>query len=53
MWPWKVMEKIKIVSKITNKFLEPMGENNIMRRKFNWIGHILGRNFILHDVIEI
>ena len=25
---------------------------NILRRKANWIGHILRRNFLLHDAIE-
>ena len=26
--------------------------NNILRRKANWIGHILRRNFLFHDVID-
>ena len=26
--------------------------NNILRRKVNWIGHILRRNCLLHDLIE-
>ena len=26
--------------------------NNILRRKANWIGHILRRNCLLHDAIE-
>ena len=26
--------------------------NNILRRKVNWIGHILKRNCLLHDAIE-
>ena len=26
--------------------------NNILRRKANWIGHILRRNCVLHDAIE-
>ena len=26
--------------------------NNILRGKANWIGHILRRNFLLHDAIE-
>ena len=26
--------------------------NNILRRKANWIGHILRRNCLFHDVIE-
>ena len=26
--------------------------NNILRRKTNWVGHILRGNSLLHDVIE-
>ena len=26
--------------------------NNILRRKANWIGHILMRNSLFHDAIE-
>ena len=26
--------------------------NNILHRKANWIGHILRRNCLLHDVLE-
>ena len=29
-----------------------MLSNNILRRKINWDGHILGTNCLLHDVIE-
>ena len=37
--------------------IKRMGEkinllNNILRRKVNWIGHILRRNCFLHDAIE-
>ena len=52
------MEKIKWPGKITNeKVLERTGEkrkllNNILRRKDNWIGHILRGNCLLHDAIE-
>ena len=52
------MEKIKWSEKVTNEqVLDCIGEkrtliNNILRRKVNWIGHILGRNCLLHDVIE-
>ena len=52
------MEKIKRSEKVTNEeVIEHTGEmrtllNNILRRKANWIGHILRRNFLLHDVIE-
>ena len=47
-----------ITSKITNgQVLDLIGEkrtllNNILRRKPNWIGHILRRNCLLHDAIE-
>ena len=51
------MEKIKLSEKVTNEqVLDPTGEkrtllNNILRRKANWIGHILRSN-CLHDAIE-
>ena len=32
--------------------LEENGEENILCRKANWIGHILRRNCLLHDAIE-
>jgi hypothetical protein len=52
------MENIKWSEKVTNEqVLESTGEkriliNNILRRKANWIGHILRRNCLLHDVTE-
>ena len=52
------MEKIKWSEKVTKEqVLEHIGEkrtllNNILRRKANWIGHILRRNCVLHDAIE-
>ena len=52
------MEKIKWSEKVTNEqILERIGENrtllnNILRRKANWIGHILRWNCYLHDVIK-
>ena len=52
------MEKIKWSEKVTNEqVLNRIGEkrtliNNILRRKANWIGHILRRNCLLHDAIE-
>ena len=55
MWYWRRMEKIKWSEKVTNEqVLEHIGEkraliNNILRRKANWIGHILRRNCLLHD----
>jgi len=50
------MEKTKWPEKVTNEVLENIEEksmllNNILRRKANWIGHILRRNF-LHDATE-
>jgi hypothetical protein len=50
MWFWSRMENIKWSEKVTSeKGLERIGEkrtllNNILRRKANWIGHILRRN---------
>jgi hypothetical protein len=52
------MEKIKWSEKVTNEqVLEHIGEkrtleNNILRRKTNWIGHNLTRNCLLHGAIE-
>ena len=52
------MEKIKLSENVTNEhFFECIGENrtllnNILRRKANWISHILRRNCPLHDAIE-
>jgi hypothetical protein len=52
------MEKIKWPEDVTNEHvLKRIGEkrtlsNNILRRKKNWIDHILRRNCLLHDVIE-
>ena len=52
------MEKIKWSEKVTNEqVLKRIGEkrtllNIILRRKVNWIGHILRRNCLLHDAIE-
>ena len=52
------MEKIKWSEKVTNgQVLDHIGEkrtfiNNFLHRKANWIGHILGLNCLLHDVIE-
>jgi hypothetical protein len=53
MWCWRRMEKIKWSEKVTNEqVLGHIGEtrtllNNILRRKANWIDHILRRNFLL------
>ena len=52
------MEKIKWSERLTNEqVLDRIGEkrtllNNILRRKPNWIGHILRINYLLHDAIE-
>ena len=52
------MENIKWSEKVTNQqVLEHIREkrtllNNILRRKANWIGYIMRRNFLLHGVIE-
>ena len=55
---YRRMEKIKWSEKVTNEqVLDRIGEkrtllNNILRRKANWIGHILRRNCFLDDAIE-
>ena len=52
------MEKIKLSEKIANEqVFERIGEkrtliNNNLRRKSNWIDHVLRRNCLLHDAIE-
>ena len=52
------MKKIKWSEKVTiEQVLDRIGEqrtllNNILRRKANWIGHILRRICPLHDAIE-
>ena len=49
MWCWRRMEKIKLSEKVTNEqVLDRTGEkrtllNNILRRKVNWIDHMLRR----------
>ena len=58
MWCRRRMEKIKWSEKVTNEqVLNRIGEkrtllNNILRRKANWICHILRINCLLHDAIE-
>ena len=44
------MEKIKWSE--NEEVLERIGEKRTLRRKGNWIGHILRRNCLLRDVIE-
>ena len=56
------MEKIKWSDKVTNervlgRRVQVQGKkrtltNNILRRQINCIGHILRRNYLLHDAIE-
>ena len=52
------MERIKWSEKVTNEeVLKHTGEkrtllNNIIRKKANWIGHILRIKCLLHDAIE-
>jgi hypothetical protein len=54
IWYWRRMEKITWSEKVTNEqVLELIGEkrtilNYILRRKANWIGHILRRNWLLY-----
>ena len=49
---------VTMVKKVTKKqILERIGENrtllnNILRRKANWIDHIVRRNCVLHDPTE-
>ena len=48
------VEKIKWLEEVTNEVLELVGKsrtfiNNVLRRKVNWVGHILRRNFLLHE----
>ena len=51
---WR-MEIIKWSEKVSNEdVLKPIGEkrtllNNKLRRKTNWIGHILTRNYLIYD----
>ena len=58
MWCWRRMEKIKWSERVTNEqAIERIAEkrahkNNFLRRRVNWIGHILRRNCLLHDTIE-
>ena len=50
------MEKIKWTEKVTNEVFERTEDNALLhtaiRRKTNWIGLILRRNCLLHDLIE-
>ena len=44
--------KTSIAIFCTNIGEKRMFVNNILRRKANWVGHILRRNFLLHYAIE-
>jgi len=58
MWCWRRIEKIKWTDRVTNKeVLRRVGEERtiiktIRQRQENWLGHVLRRNCLLHDVIE-
>ena len=58
MWIWRRMERVRWIDKIKNAVvLEIVGEGRIMlelinKRKRNWLGHCLRRNFLLNDVLQ-
>ena len=58
MWCWRRMEKISWTDQVRNKevLLRVNEQRNILheiiKRKANWIGHILHRNWLLKQVIE-
>ena len=58
MWCWRRMEKISWTDHVRNEevLLRVNVQRNILheirKRKANWIGHILGRNCFLQQVIE-
>jgi hypothetical protein len=58
MWLWRRMEKISWTAKKTNQeVLQIVGEketlvNTIVKRKKNWIGHILRHDGLMKEVIE-
>jgi hypothetical protein len=58
MWRWRRMEKITWTDRVRNEEVlhRVKEERNILhttqRRKANWIGHILRRNYLLKNVIE-
>ena len=55
MWVWRRMERVKWTDKIKNAVvLERVGEERLMvelirKRKRNWLGYWLRRNFLLKD----
>jgi hypothetical protein len=58
LWCRRRMEKIIWTDHVRNKevLLRVKEQRNILyeisKRKYNWIGHILGRNSLLQQVIE-
>jgi hypothetical protein len=56
MWCWKRMEKISRTDHVKNEEIRVKEQRNILheisKRKANWIGHIVRRNFLLRQVIE-
>ena len=58
MWCWRRMKKISWTDHVRNEevLLRVNEQRNILheirKRKANWIGHILHRNCLLHEVIE-
>ena len=58
MWCWKRIEKISLTDHVRNeKVLFRVNEqrnilHEIRKRKANWIGHILPRNYLIQQVIE-
>ena len=57
-WCWRRMEKISWIDRVRNEgvLLRVNAQRNILheirKRKANWIGHILRRNYLLKQVIE-
>jgi hypothetical protein len=57
MWCWRRMEKISWTDRVRNEevLLRAKEQRNILleisKRKSNWIGHILRRNYLLQQVI--
>ena len=58
MWVWRRVEPVKWTDKIKNAVvLQRVGEGRIMlelirKRKVNWLGHWLRRNYLLKDALE-
>jgi hypothetical protein len=54
---WRRIEKISCADRVRNEVLQRVKEernilHTIKRRKANWIGHILRKNWLLKHVIE-